>query len=128
MSRLGPFQEKLRQESLKTNAQYGSDHTTAVIGAEGKLKDVVLYNEFADIMIEKDHLEVLDLAKQLPGVYQSFQTKRKTWVVSFDSVALAKEALGRLHRSGGKKSCHPLMRSTTTKNTPGFEIKLTFRR
>ena len=128
LSRLEPLREKLTKECMKTNGQPGSDHTKVLIGAEGKLKDVVLNNEFVDIMVDKDHLEILDEAKHQVGVYDSFRTKTQGWVVSFDSVSNAKEALRVLQRTGGNKSCHPLMKSTRTKNLPGFEIKVTFRR
>ena len=128
LSRLKPFQEKLKKECMKTNAQPGSDHTKVLIGAEGELKDVVLNNEFVDIMINRDHLEILDVAKHQPSAYEAFRTKTQGWVVSFDSVSNAKEALRVLQGTGGAKSCHPLMRSTRTRNQPGFEIKVTFRR
>ena len=108
---------------MRTDAQPGSDHTV-LIGSEGGLKDIV----FVDIMISRDHLKILDEAKHEPGVYEAFRTKTQGWVVCYDTVLNAKEALQVLQRLVGFKNCHPLMRSTRTKNLPGVEIKVTFRR
>ena len=129
LSRLEPFREKLKNECMKMNAQPGNDHTKVLIGAEGELKDVVLDNEFVDIMISRDYLEMLDVAKDCLGAYDAFPTKTQGWVLRFDSFANAKEALRVLREAGGFKSCHPLMGSTRTTNLmPGFEIQVTFRR
>ena len=55
--RINKFKEVLVTECLLTTAQKDSGGSKALIGAGGILKDVVLSNEFVDIMIKKDKVE-----------------------------------------------------------------------
>ena len=72
-SKVDQFKEDLANECMLKN-QPGNDQTTLLIGSEGELKDVVLSNEFLDIMINLDHLEMLDVARDSPGAYNAYRT------------------------------------------------------
>ena len=127
-SKLDQLKEDLANECMSKN-QPGNDQTTLLIGSEGELKDVVLSNEFLDIMINLDHLEMLDVARDSPGAYNAYRTKTKGWIVCFDSVGKAKKALKVLQENGGENCCYPLKRtSVRAKDKLGFEIRVKFRR
>ena len=127
--RINKFKEILVSECMLTSAQKDSSGSKALIGAGGILKDVLLSNEFVDIMIKKDKVDgLLNKANNLCGAYKSFHTKQQGLVVCYNSVIQAHDALKELQNEGGKDSCYPLKTSEQKKTQAGFEMKVTFRR
>eukprot|EP00092_Neocalanus_flemingeri_P010139 GFUD01010926.1.p1 GENE.GFUD01010926.1~~GFUD01010926.1.p1 ORF type:complete len:1441 (+),score=302.82 GFUD01010926.1:406-4323(+) len=135
------LRKALESECLQMPLLHNKDLPKAVIGGGGILKDVILENEYNEIMIRRDknsedeiYKQIINQAKTFDGVYR-FTTIRKSGdtIVGFEDVPLAVKSLDYLKKLGADwnydhRSIYPLKSFGQNKTQTGLEMKITFRR